>query len=375
MIARFTFQLKEKFSIPASSYSKLGMTSFKYQDFNIICHPPRQAESYVSDIPGTFSPDELRLAFTVKNPAQETNTTLLDDQPVIEANLIIIDFQKESFRRERTQGPEAFDPPPATINEVLKRYILSMRSVTQSSTLKFEPIEDIAWAIQYFGDDGSELEEDPALFRMKIRGKIKMSVSAVTESSWKQVQELTESGSEPFTWETLYLDALSALPDHGAAITLTYASLENLINFALNILGPVNLPPQVWQWIQSPSNDNDWRKEPSVSDMYTNVLKIICDKNLKDEEELWKCFTGIRRARNSYVHEGRLLDEQQKALSAQAVRDLVSGAQKIIEWIETLLPPDKRRRMNTIPVHFEKSLILGPFVGSNDPVEQDPKSV
>ncbi|QQR50103.1 hypothetical protein IPF86_03425 [Candidatus Nomurabacteria bacterium] len=325
----------------------------------VVIHSPLQAEAELPDLslPRQVLPGKTPPYFSPKTHPVVSNTKI-NDEETIKANLIFIDFKKESFRRFRKE-PNPTDPSKEQVEEILLLYISSIRTILQGGQIKFKPIDSIPWMIEYLNDDYSELPIDEALIRGAFNFKSEFNISPIDGPLWEQIKLLVMTKEKPHIWETLYLNALSVLPDSGAAITLTFASLENLINHALeSLVVKSSITPEVWDWIKIPSNEKrNWFKEPSVIEQYTSILHMVSGKNIQEDKELSELLLEIKNVRNNFIHEGLLLNSKKKELSDTEVENLVRSASKIIEWVESYLPEEKRRRKNTTKINFEDSII------------------
>jgi hypothetical protein len=59
---------------------------------------------------------------------------------------------------------------------------------------------------------------------------------------------------------------------------------------------------------------------------------------------LWQLFKDLDKARNTLVHSGVAVDTTGTVVSADRALELIDGAQRIVDWIEALLPVDRRMR-------------------------------
>ena len=98
----------------------------------------------------------------------------------------------------------------------------------------------------------------------------------------------------------------------------------------------------LWEWI---NGRDHWTKEPSVAEKFDVFLRLFTEHSLKDDAQLWKGFMELRKARNALAHEGTAKVGSQ-VLGAGRAQELLNGADKIIKWVELLLP-EARRRIRT----------------------------
>jgi hypothetical protein len=103
-------------------------------------------------------------------------------------------------------------------------------------------------------------------------------------------------------------------------------------------------------WIKE-RDDEHWLKTPSVAERFDRLLRVFTGQSLKDEPALWKGFTEIRKARNALAHQG-IAETGGKPVDSVKAKALVDTAEKIIAWVERLLPETHRRA---------KTEVTGPF--------------
>lgn len=150
----------------------------------------------------------------------------------------------------------------------------------------------------------------------------------------------------PQVWDMLLLDAHAQLPDVNTSIVLANAALESFINIALDILAKDStVAPESWKWLTS--RGDDWRKQPSAKEKFDQVLFLLTGRSLKNEKpDLWEAFDKLRSARNSIVHQGKATLGTKKLateVSPEMAKELLTGAGRIISWVESTMPEEKRR--------------------------------
>ena len=200
------------------------------------------------------------------------------------------------------------------------------------------------WQVQFLNNDRELLPEENDRLRMVRAAASSIGVFAFKSDAVKSVVTKWDS-REPYVWDQLLLDSRSLWPDIGSAIVTAYAALETFIAWALEILQSEHhrFPDDAWKWIMKRDH---WAKEPSVEEQFDNLLSTLATKSLKSDQKLWTVFRDLKKARNNLVHEGTAKLSDGKALDADKAKSLVDGAAKIIDWVEQLLPED-RRRYNT----------------------------
>ena len=138
----------------------------------------------------------------------------------------------------------------------------------------------------------------------------------------------------------MLLDASDVLPRVEAATVLAFAALEAFIDWALDeFVKDGRLDSGLYRWI---AERDDIAKRPSPKEQFDILLRTLGGRSLKDETELWELFGNLHQVRNKSAHEGRATLGGAPVTVTKA-KELVGGAQRIIEWAEQLMPPEKRR--------------------------------
>src|SRR5262245_52705972 len=137
MIARLTLALPFDIVLPENATFNV----YEYEDrgYQIRVFPPVK-----TDVPSTGgSPESLTM----------------NNQPVIIANGLRIDFLKESF--DRTRDPQVCDPPKEFMSFTVQTSLNWMRYVTRAHQIHIADctFERAHWRLEYLNDDGSQLEE------------------------------------------------------------------------------------------------------------------------------------------------------------------------------------------------------------------------
>src|SRR5437867_5453666 len=86
-------------------------------------------------------------------PHEEMDEILLDGAPGFQANVLQIDFCKESFRRERdritSDPPHTLDPPHDVVRRAINSFLLRLRHVTHAGHVRPLDFPACSWRIQY----------------------------------------------------------------------------------------------------------------------------------------------------------------------------------------------------------------------------------
>lgn len=350
MIARTRVLLPHLFYV--DTREELPPLEFTHASYLVRIYPPLRSTGPLSD--PTAAPRMIELP-ALASPQPITGEVLFDGAPTIAADLLQFDFVKHEFDRT----PETNDPSLDDIYFVANRFIEHVRTLSRSDHLK--PLQGISvsWGLEYLHDDGSRLDRNPSL----IRGRSGLAfrtrdATAITRDSWSALRALPHD-FRPSTADQLLLDASSLLPDIGPALVLANTAIEVAISNALErVATGASIDQHLWEWIND--RDGDYRKEPSVKERLTILAKALGGRSLKDEQSLWTLFCELRDARNAFAHDGTAtLQKGRVAVSLPKAAELVSGAVGIVDWIETLLPPEARRPRLLTTTTIERTQELG----------------
>lgn len=355
MLARLYIALPFHIAVPDGTEFKV----YTYEDegYQVSVFPPNRTDR---PAPGDV-PDVVRM----------------NGSPAFVVNGLRIDFRKESFDRSRNG---AWDPSDAVMVRAVDSFLNRLRYVARAPQVRLFSASLPSWRLQYLNDDESELEIAPALIRG--RGGIAFSYSLVglNPGVWENIYSLSPDFKPP-AWDSLYLDALAALPHFGSAIVLAYTSLEVFISQILDALAQKSqLPPTLWTWL---NERGDWLKEPTTEEQYDVLLRLLAGHSLKEDPSLWEAFRNLKTARNSFVHEG-VAKVGGRPISSADSAGLVGRTSEIINWVKQWLPTELRwpEFQTSITFEFQQRLIgasnppLQPTAGSDaggvvPPIEED----
>jgi hypothetical protein len=334
--------------------------------YRVRIHPPRKAKvSYLdaealSPMPLHDVLDQLQ----PETPQTATDIVLVDEAPTVQANLLQVDFLKDMFERPLFKpdaepvGHSEGDPPAdlgfKIANNCLQRirtYLVGLEIVVLSPATSF-------WTLEYLTDDGQPLQSDGVYVR-RIRGApISWRITAIDGPTWSELTQLPFD-HEPHGWDLLLLDARDALPDINESVALANAALEGFSIWLLDrIVESRGMPPGLWKWI---NKRDHWMKQPSVADRFDDLLLIFAGKSMRVEQpRLWRGFSDLRYARNSFSHGGRATIKKSKRkrtdeipVTEENARELIGLAFEIVDWCELLVPARLRRQIRREPkLHF-----------------------
>ena len=276
----------------------------------------------------------LRDQLDPAEPQVTTPSIRIDGREAIQADALRIDFSADEFDRS-----EKSDEPVPIGFRLANDLQQAVRTLGRVPGVKPLSPESTVWQLRFLRDDGSELEKTPGLHRGLGGVGGRWEVTALGAELWNAAKDLPTE-FEASAWDSLFLDALALLPEIGPAIVLAFSAIETRIQTALAALAAHGgIGEELWIWI---SERDDYRKMPSITEQLDSLLHAVSGSSLKDHATLWEAFQNLRKARNSFVHEGRAKIGEQ-AVTVDRARELVTQAGTIIDWIEALLPADQRR--------------------------------
>jgi hypothetical protein len=287
----------------------------------------------------------LDAAISLSEPRESafSDNLLVDGRRVAQVNVLILDFSKSEFDRSASGGQsQPIDPDIEFVFMIANAILPKLRVYSRAFQIKeLVPGHDPC-TIRYLTDEAQELDKEEGKMRGATHAHATVGYPVLTSDV---VQMIAGSDNrEPYVWDQLLLDAYELLPDVGGAIAMAAAALETFIIWALDILHQERpLPPGLWDWMNTRNNDHT--KEPSVAEKFDVLLRVFTGRSLKDAAELWKYQKELRNARNTLVHKGLAMVGTSR-VDARKARELVVGADKIIGWVELLLP-DAHRRART----------------------------
>lgn len=313
MIARLFVALPFNIAVPDGEQ----FTLFTYEDdgFKVTLFPPIK-----TDLPALGdAPDAV----------------LINEMPAFIANGLRIDFQKDYI--DRSIGGPA-DPPEVVVSRAADFFLERLRLVTRAQWISPLRWPHVPWRIRYLNDDESEFAETPGLFRGRFSRAVNVFVVGINQDVWEQLHTLLPDFTTP-TWETLRLDAIAALPHIGTAIVLAATSLEVFIAKVLDDLATKSpIPPDVWAWLNKRKNSLN---DPSVEEQFDTLLKVLVGHSLKEDKTLWEAFMNLKKARNTFVHEGAAAIGG-SPVSIEKAGQLIASTDLVIKWVRQWLPNELR---------------------------------
>ncbi len=310
MIARLFIQLPFHIMLPEGE--KYQIVGYEVMGYMVHIYPPVRSDQ----APPIKDSDQMRINGVV----------------AFQADTLRLDFSKDSFDLRASID---CDPPLQIIERVANEFLIKLRYVTRAFQIHSIDIGNVSWRLDYINDDETEL--DPGLGTneklVRGRGRILHSLSwiSITKDVWENIFRL-EPNYEPPPWDALILDAYDELPSIGSSVVLAATALEVFISKILDDLAIMNeLSSDIWGWI------NERRREPSLEEQFSDLLRILSNHSLKDENKLWESFLDLKDARNSFVH-GGIAAIRKVPINSQNAYELVTSATQIISKIKEWLP-------------------------------------
>lgn len=313
MIARFTFALLAPLSIrPSDDLPPL-----------LIDHNGISCRVFV---PQQISPSDEE---TSDGPVIDGFT--VDEQETYLANALCVDVIGEFDRREGPVGSEY-----RTALAVASRMLSLFRSLARGPFV-LPPDEHTTWRVRYLNDDETEFEQMDGLVRGRgTASSGRIPRAWVAPEIWHALS-MTREGAPPPSDELL-LDAFNLWPHIGASVVLAYTAIEVRIATALDLLvkrSAHSVSAAIWIWI---NNRGNFLNEPSVEEQLSDILEILSGRSLKRESPLWGAYCDLRKARNSFVHEGKSVLAGGAVVTPDKASELIARAQEIVDWIEASRP-------------------------------------
>ena len=273
-------------------------------------------------------------------PPSFTDNMLADDRRVARVNVLVFEMAMDEFNRSADQFTSIESPLIKLAFDTANDFLARLRVYSRLPQIKPLLVNGGRWYFQFITDSGMPLPEEEGKRRRGWAGQVKVGEVVIKAEAMKSIVS-NWSGPEPYVWDQLLLDADSLWPEIGSSIVMAFSALETFIAWALETLQARKhvFSDDFWKWITKRS---DYSKEPSVAEEFDNLLQALAGGSIKSEPELWQAFTELKQARNSLVHTGTAVIGKTK-VSPDKAKLLIRGADKIVRWIEQLLPVDTRR--------------------------------
>ena len=290
-------------------------------------------------------------------PSPDTPERLrIHGKPGFLADALTVKFRKPTFNRASQSD---IDPPYEVLNRAIGSFLARLKYIARAPQVHTIELPKCPWRIQYLNDDGTPLSPEEGFVRGRGSVSFSFSFIACDPALWDHIHSLPPDFQPP-PWHSLLVDSRGALPHVGTAVVLAATALEVLIADVLKqLFSKSTIPPSLWAWI---NDRGDWQKEPSVEEQYSVLLEVLCGHSLKEDNGLWEAFKNLRKARNSFVHEG-VPKIAKSGVTAEEALALIAKADQIAEKVRQWLPEELRwpAFFHEVPVEFGKLLIRAPI--------------
>lgn len=329
MICRFNVVLP--FRIGVVDRAALKPLQFLRDSDQVCIYPPFRARK-------VFVPERGEL-IPIAEPdllQNEDDGRMVNRCPTIQGDLLRIDLVRDDFDRRESSSSDSLR---STLFQIANEFLTSLRTLTGSSLIL--PISIAStMKIEYLNNDDSQLAPVEGLCRYENSTTVVLDFTPLDSDLWKGISSLLPT-YEPPVFEALILDAHASRQEVGTSIVLLATALEVLVDTALKHTSTaVSLPEGLWNWINDRSGD--YRKQPSVEEQW-HLLGIFTGRFLKRNTKPWAEYLKIKKARNSYVHKGRV-DIDGKALAPADIGNMINAANEIIEFVRPVLPEEQQSK-------------------------------
>jgi hypothetical protein len=307
-------------------------------EFEVLVGPPyhsRLSEVQLERV--NFDPELF-------NPADPqpaaTNITVGGIAPV-RCDAIAVRIVGSAFDRRQGRGAQTARALVVVVCDAINGLLERLRVLTRATHMKPVTPEGLLFRLALLEDSGALVEAEQGKWRQLNISRFQIRYTAVTPAIWQELVVLGEYETPP--WDELLLDAMDLDVELGPSLVLAATAVETRIANALDVLAEDKVDGDLWAWINE--RDDDYMKTPAVSEQLDLLLKSLGGRSLKDDPDLWRAGVQLRQARNSFVHHGRaVLGRKTKTpVTRERARELVTKAGEIIDFIEALLPEEKRR--------------------------------
>lgn len=342
MIARFQAWLP--FMVAIRSGDELPPIERDLDRYRIRIHPPYKSQIYPEDL---LLYSELPIQELPRRLERETVPSVTQQlryggQPVVLADALQIDFLSEAFDRRH----ESDDPPSEMAFAVANELLEKLRVLSQSGQAQTIARDTVPWRISYLNDDESALEPDPQLKRTLASAHMRMSFLGLPIELWSAIGDLPE-GYALRPSDRLFFDAVGLMREVGPSLVLAFSAIETHVGAVLDSLAAAaGVDPGVWGWIRE--REGDYRREPSIGEQLDVLLKWLSGRSLKERPRRWEGFQKLKKARNSFVHEGAAVVDGE-IVTAPRAAELVITAGEILTWLDSMLPQEERRPSFSYP--------------------------
>jgi hypothetical protein len=316
-------------------------------EFQVLVGPPYRSRLSERETEGIVFDADL---FNPVEPQPVDENVTVKGVAAVRCDAILVQIVAEDFDRRQETAQALVDSLLVVVCNAINGLLQRLRVLARATHMKPVTPDGLVFRVVVLDDSGALVDSEEGKWRQLNTSRFKFSYTAVTRAIWDELVELGEYETPP--WDELLLDATDPDVELGPSLLLASTAVETRVAKALDALAEGTLDRELWSWIND--RDDDYTKTPSVSEQLDLLLKNLGGRSLKDDPALWQAWVQLRQARNSFVHEGRALlgkkTRTRTPVTRQKGRELVVKAGEIIDFIEALLPEDKRRPQLKNPV-------------------------
>jgi hypothetical protein len=346
MLARVTVVLPFAFHVPDGA--SLKPIDLEWNGRSVRLYPPVQSGLLAQSGGG-----DKGVALSMIGPTADVVKSpyvRIDDTETRAADLFTVDFRADSFDRSSGNPPER-DALVSDSIAVIDQWLTTFRNLLGATWVKPVTRMTCSWRLTYLNDDETELPKEEGQIRGTLGVLMRISnIAGLADEAWNAIAAL-QPGYAPFRWDELLVDAVELLPAVGPSLLLAYTALEIRISDAADVLAAeAKVHDALWEWF---TVKRSFKVQPETAEFAKAIFRMLAGKSLADEQQLWKTLTDLRKARNSFAHEGVAVDTQGNVVTPEKAAQLVAGARQVLDWIETLLPEKHRRTKLTITTNLQ----------------------
>jgi hypothetical protein len=336
MIAQIFILLPYRFAVPAGSALPAFDMTLDGQTARVFPPYRSQVDRSTLDVDSPNALTSIADQIGPQVPPETTEQVLIDGSPTVLTDALCIEFRREDFDRRSEAEEPLVDIAFQMANDLLAR----LRTLGRAGQVKPVGKASTTWHLVYANDDASELEPQDG-FRRGLGGvSWQWQLFGLRKEVWLAAGGLSDSFA-PTAWDTLFLDALDLLPEVGPALVLLLAAVETRLETALDLLArEQTVDAKLWEWLNGRGRGR--RRGPTLAEQADSLLEAVAGHSLKEDERLWNAFQDLRKARNSFVHDGQAAVDG-VLVTADRASGLVRIVGEIIDWVEQLLPSQHRR--------------------------------
>jgi hypothetical protein len=370
MIARFQTFIPFLIFVQADLQQQADPEEITVGSIRALIYPLHHSKLRVGDVSGESEtpPNEVPRRLDPADPQSPAPLVQIGDGPAIVGDVLRIDLHADQFDRNPGAGDSLVNLAFNLANSWLRRF-KTLSRIPWATTLDKT---QVPWKLDVLNDDGTAVEKEEGRWRTLLASVTAFKCSFLDAPIWDAITSLP-TDYEPQPSDELLLDAYALLPQVGPAVVLAHTAVETRVAQTLDRQAVLTgLNPELWSWL---TDRGDFTKDPSTAEQLDRLAKALTGKSLKDDQRLWEGFQHLREARNKFVHEGKAtLGRSRTPVDSSKAAELVQSAEKIIDWLENLLPQAERRPRFQSPnqATVGKLLVALPSETVSDDAQSEP---